>query len=58
MAPSVFLVGKPDVGTGTAFLISKKNRLLATNAHVADIFNKGTGEIWPIKMALRTSSKS
>jgi S1-C subfamily serine protease len=44
-APSVFLVGKPDVGTGTAFLISKKNRLLATNAHVADIFNKGAGEM-------------
>jgi tetratricopeptide (TPR) repeat protein/S1-C subfamily serine protease len=44
-APSVFLVGKSDVGTGTAFLISKKNRLLATNAHVADIFNKGSGDM-------------
>ncbi len=42
---AIFLVGKSDVGTGTAFLISKKNRLLATNAHVADIFNKGSGEM-------------
>jgi tetratricopeptide (TPR) repeat protein/S1-C subfamily serine protease len=38
---SVFLVGKSGVGTGTGFLISKKNRLLATNAHVADIFYEG-----------------
>lgn len=44
-SPAIFLVGKSDAGTGTAFLISKKNRLLATNAHVADIFSKGSGEM-------------
>jgi tetratricopeptide (TPR) repeat protein len=42
-SPSIFIVGKSDAGTGTAWLISKKNRLLATNAHVADLFSKGTG---------------
>ncbi len=36
----VFLVGSPRVGTGTAWVISKKHRLLATNAHVADFFSK------------------
>jgi tetratricopeptide (TPR) repeat protein len=44
-SPSVFIVGNNDVGTGTAFLISKKNRLLATNAHVADIFNNSGGNM-------------
>ena len=34
---SVVIVGVPGVGHGTAFVISRKNRLLATNAHVADI---------------------
>lgn len=34
---AVFLVGHPKVGRGTAWVISKKHRLLATNAHVADI---------------------
>jgi len=33
----VLLVGHPKVGTGTAWVISKKHRLLATNAHVADM---------------------
>ena len=44
-APSVFLAGKSGVGTGTAVLISKKNRLLASNAHVADIFYEGKGDM-------------
>ena len=34
---SIILVGSPKVGLGTAWVLSKKNRLLATNAHVADI---------------------
>jgi hypothetical protein len=34
---AVFLVGHPKAGTGTAWVISKKYRLLATNAHVADL---------------------
>lgn len=33
----VFLVGNSEGGYGTAFVISKEHRLLATNAHVADI---------------------
>jgi tetratricopeptide (TPR) repeat protein len=36
----VFLVGGPNIGTGTAWVISRKHRLLATNAHVADFFVK------------------
>jgi hypothetical protein len=35
--PSVMIVGSSDGGYGTAFVISKEHRLLATNAHVADI---------------------
>ena len=34
---SVFLVGTPNGSRGTAFVISQEHRLLATNAHVADI---------------------
>jgi hypothetical protein len=33
----ILLVGDPETGFGTAFVISRKNRLLATNAHVADV---------------------
>jgi hypothetical protein len=41
--PAVFLVGHPKAGTGTAWVISKKHRLLATNAHVADLqFDAGS----------------
>jgi tetratricopeptide (TPR) repeat protein len=36
-SPSVFLIGTPKGGYGTGFVISKKHRLLATNAHVADL---------------------
>jgi S1-C subfamily serine protease len=38
----VFIVGSPQKGCGTAFVISRKHRLLATNAHVADIQQGGT----------------
>lgn len=34
---SIMLVGSPKVGLGTAWVLSKEHRLLATNAHVADI---------------------
>ncbi len=34
----ILLVGDQQTGHGTAFVISRKGRLLATNAHVADIF--------------------
>ena len=40
----VFLVGSPEVGTGTAWVISRKHRLLATNAHVADFFTRSQPE--------------
>src|SRR5262245_50832126 len=33
----IFLVGHPKHGRGTAWVVSKKHRLLVTNAHVADI---------------------
>lgn len=34
----VFVVGYTDGGHGTAWVLSRKHRLLVTNAHVADIF--------------------
>lgn len=41
----VLLVGHPEVGTGTAWVISTKHRLLATNAHVADMIAAGGGRM-------------
>lgn len=46
---AVFLVGNARDGYGTAFVISKKHRLLATNAHVADIGYKSNAEKFAIK---------
>jgi tetratricopeptide (TPR) repeat protein len=44
---AVVLVGHPEHGLGTAFVVSKKNRLLVTNAHVADIMaTAGTMLAW------------
>ena len=40
---AIILVGSPKVGLGTAWVLSKKNRLLATNAHVADIRHEAGG---------------
>ena len=45
---AIILVGDPKVGRGTAFVISRKNRLLATNAHVADIM-KDSGKMLGIR---------
>jgi S1-C subfamily serine protease len=39
---ALFLVGEPGQGSGTAFVISRKHRLLATNAHVADLATQAT----------------
>lgn len=36
LSRAVVLIGNPTSGEATAFVISKKHRLLATNAHVAD----------------------
>lgn len=46
--PSIFLVGTADGGHGTAFVISQENRLLATNAHVADIMHAAGGQMLAI----------
>lgn len=40
-----FIVGHPQAGHGSAFVISRKHRLLATNAHVADLMHK-TGKLY------------
>jgi len=48
MERAVFLVGHPDTGTGTAWAISKKHRLLVTNAHVADMFHMTNGKMLAI----------
>lgn len=48
----IMLVGKADAGRGTAFVISRKHRLLATNAHVADIVQDGFGPM----LALRNNT--
>lgn len=42
---SVLLVGDAEFGTGTAWVISRENRLLATNAHVADIMHDSSGHM-------------
>lgn len=41
----VLVVGHPEVGTGTAWVLSAKHRLLATNAHVADMLAVGGGRM-------------
>src|SRR5258706_1973184 len=41
----IFLVGHPKHGRGTAWVISKKHRLLVTNAHVADILHEAGGSM-------------
>ncbi len=43
----VLLVGHPDRGNGTAFVISKKHRLAATAAHVADLY-QGPGTMYAV----------
>jgi hypothetical protein len=42
---SVLIVGDDRVGLGTAWVLSKEHRLLATNAHVADLFFKNDNEL-------------
>ncbi|HLW66306.1 MAG TPA: serine protease, partial [Gemmataceae bacterium] len=44
----VFLIGYPKKGFGTGWVISKKNRLLITNAHVADIMHDAGGKLLAI----------
>jgi tetratricopeptide (TPR) repeat protein len=57
---SVMIVGHPKRGYGTAWVFSKKHRLLATNAHVADIMKpegtmmaiiNGTTQVYKVERA-------
>ena len=36
---SVVLIGNPKLGHGTGWVLSKENRLIVTNAHVADLYS-------------------
>lgn len=42
---SILLVGDGEARIGTAWVLSQEHRLLATNAHVADIFHKANGHM-------------
>lgn len=44
----IFLVGVPKQGTGTAWVISRKHRLLVTNAHVADLYHNAGNKLFAI----------
>jgi hypothetical protein len=44
----IFIAGSAETTHGTAWCISKKHRLLVTNAHVADLFHQGKGEMFAI----------
>ena len=37
VSPSIMIIGHPNGGYGTGFVVSREHRLVATNAHVADI---------------------
>ncbi|REJ95126.1 MAG: hypothetical protein DWQ35_07095, partial [Planctomycetota bacterium] len=45
---SIFIIGHPKHGYGTGFVISQEHRLLATNAHVADIMHAAGGHMLAI----------
>lgn len=44
----VLIAGSPETTFGTAWVISRKHRLLITNAHVADLFHEGKGTMFAI----------
>jgi hypothetical protein len=48
IVPSLFRVGRPGGSGGTAFLISREHRLLATAGHIADYFYSGEGRMLAI----------
>lgn len=45
---AIMLVGHPKHGQGSAWVVSKEHRLLATNAHVADILHAAGGSMMAI----------
>jgi tetratricopeptide (TPR) repeat protein len=51
------LVGHPRAGHGTAWVLSKKHRLLVTNAHVADICHEAGGKMFAIPSGSSTAYK-
>jgi tetratricopeptide (TPR) repeat protein len=53
--PSVFTVGRPNGIGASAFLISRKERLLATAAHVAEHYQSGEGPMLAIPNDTATS---
>jgi tetratricopeptide (TPR) repeat protein len=60
LGPAVFIVGmttKEMRGHGTAWVISKKHRLLVTNAHVADMFHTFGGKMLAIPNGGETEYK-
>ena len=55
IVPSVFTVGRPDGSGATAFLISRKHRLLVTAGHVAEHFHSDEGPMLAIPDGSATS---
>jgi len=45
---AVLVVGDEGFGLGTAWVISKEHRLLATNAHVADMFHQNDNVMYAV----------
>jgi S1-C subfamily serine protease len=45
LGPAVMYVGHPQGDSGTGFVISRRHRLVATNAHVAAIFHESDGMV-------------
>lgn len=56
VGPAVFMIGSSKGGHGTGFLISKEHRLIATNAHVADIMHPD-GKLFAIRNDTATAYK-
>jgi len=53
LAPAIFQAGIVEGGWGTAWVISKKHRLLVTNAHVADIGSAEPGKMVAVQNGTR-----
>jgi hypothetical protein len=54
---AILLAGYPGVSQGISFVISKKHRLIVTNAHVADIMNMADGKLVAMKNRTTTVYK-
>ena len=56
VGPALFIIGRAKGGHGTGFLISKEHRLIATNAHVADIMDP-SGKLFAVRNGTATVYK-